>query len=228
MQLIFLSSLKIKLRKWKLAQKSPEEIFTKYYNKNKWGDKDSKSGKGSNLQATEKLIPKLSQFINAHQITSMIDLPCGDFFWMQHVELQKISYTGADIVPRMISENQKKYGAAKKNFLKIDLIKDQIPHSDLIFCRDCLVHLSSDAVKKALMNIKRSGSKWLLTTTFPGIIENGEIVTGEWRKLDLTLPPFELPLCEEIIFEGKSAEKGQTSDKALGLWKISDIPNYDI
>ena len=226
--MIFLSSLKIKLRKWKLARKTPDEIFTKYYNINKWGDKDSKSGKGSNLRSTEELITKLSQFINSHQITSMIDLPCGDFFWMQHVELQDISYTGADIVSEMIAENQKKHGATKKKFLKIDLIKDKIPQNDLIFCRDCLVHLSSDAVKKALMNIKQSGSKWLLTTTYPGIIENGEIVTGEWRKLDLTLPPFELSICEDIIFEGKSNEKGQSSDKALGLWKISDIPNYDI
>ena len=36
----------------------------------------------------------------------------------------------------------------------------------MILCRDCLVHLTFDDARAALQNLRRSGSKYLLTTTF--------------------------------------------------------------
>ena len=39
----------------------------------------------------------------------------------------------------------------------------------------------------------RSGIPYLLTTTFPGAAANEEIVTGDWRVLNLEAPPFGLP-----------------------------------
>jgi hypothetical protein len=37
------------------------------------------------------------------EIHSLLDLPCGDFNWMQHVDLQGIKYTGGDIVEALVA-----------------------------------------------------------------------------------------------------------------------------
>ena len=85
----------------------------------------------------------------------MLDVPCGDFQRMQYIELN-CKYLGGDIVPELIAENQKKYTSDKVSFVELDITKDEIPQVDLIFCKDCLQHLSYESVKKALKNFKKS------------------------------------------------------------------------
>lgn len=60
--------LKQALRRQRLAKRQPVDIFSDYARRNKWGDKDSPSGKGSNLQSTETLrglLPKLFRELGA-------------------------------------------------------------------------------------------------------------------------------------------------------------------
>ncbi|HVZ93307.1 MAG TPA: hypothetical protein VG797_02240 [Phycisphaerales bacterium] len=106
-------------------------------------------------------------------------------------------------------------------FLTLDITRDQLPKVDLILCRDCLVHLSNKMVSAALNNFKSSGAKYLLTTTYPGAVqgENRDIATGQFRMVDLTLPPFNMPKPERLINE-QSAEGGL--HKSLGLWSLVD------
>ncbi len=94
---------------------------------------------------------------------------------------------------------------------------------DLIFCRDCLVHFSNDNILKTFENLKNTGSKYILTTTFTECDENIDIVTGDWRIINLTLAPFNLPEPLQIINENCTEGDGAFSDKSLGLWKISDL-----
>ena len=219
------SDLKARLRKWKLNRRSPSQVFDAYYRSNKWGDPDSRSGKGSNLTSTQDLRAKLPSILHDLGVRSLLDLPCGDFFWMQHVDLGGIHYTGGDIVPSLIEENARSFAGPDRQFAVVDLITGPIPQNDLIFTRDCLVHLSLAHVKAAVRNIKASGSTWLLTTTYPGIAENTEIATGEWRALDLTLAPFAFGPPVQIIEEGQGHVRGQAPNKMLGLWRIADLPD---
>ena len=79
-------------------------------------------------------------------------------------------------------------------FLNVDVTSDDLPEADVVLCRDCLVHLSSTDIFAALRNFRRSGSTYLLTTTYPGLLShNRNIVTGMWRPVDLQLPPFGFP-----------------------------------
>lgn len=218
-----LSDLKRALRRKRLAGRDPAEIFSRYARSNKWGDKDSLSGKGSNLEATaevRKLLPPLLRELGA---TSMLDVPCGDFFWMAHVDLTGIDYLGGDIVPDLIEANRRAHARPGVAFQVVDLIRGPVPKADVIFVRDCLVHLSHDHVRAALANIARSGGTWLLTTTFPETPANEDIATGEWRAIDLTKPPFSLPTPERLLPEGQAHLKGQRADKMLGLWRIADL-----
>lgn len=221
-----LSDLKTALRRKRLAGRDPVDIFTDYARSNKWGDKDSLSGKGSNLDATADLRGLLPRLLRDLGAKSLLDVPCGDFYWMQHVDLSGIEYLGGDIVPDLIEANRRAHAQPGVAFEVIDLIRGPVPTADVIFVRDCLVHLSHDHVRAALTNIARSGGKWLLTTTFPETDFNEDIATGQWRPIDLNKPPFSLSLPERLIAEGQAHLKGQGNGKMLGLWQISDIPRF--
>lgn len=107
------------------------------------------------------------------------------------MNLSTIAYTGGDIVAKIVHENQQ-YAKANVSFEFLDLLESQIPTNDLILCRDCLVHFSYKNIRKALTNLINSDCKYLLTTTFPGR-KNYNIVTGNWRPIDLQANPFVLP-----------------------------------
>lgn len=222
----WLSDIKEGLRRRKLAGRSPDAVFRDYYLRNKWGDRESRSGKGSSLVATENLRRVLPEVVREVGVSSILDLPCGDFHWMQHVDMSGIDYLGGDIVPEMIERNRERHGGDGVRFAVIDLIAGPVPKVGLVLTRDCLVHLSNAHVRAALDNIRRSGSEWLLTTTFPGIAGNQDISTGQWRKIDLTLAPFALPPPDSLIAEGQDNVKGQQRDKMLGLWKVQDLPDF--
>ena len=111
--------------------------------------------------------------------------------------------------------------------LRLDLTADPLPRADVVLCRDCLVHLSFDHIRQAFDNLRRSGSTWLLTTTFLDHHENVDIESGDWRMLNLTRPPFNLPAPEGVLVEGCLESEGAYADKALGLWRIADLPPDD-
>ena len=93
-----------------------------------------------------------------------------------------------------------------------------------MLCRDGLVHLGYPQIFRAFANLRRSGSTYLLATTFLELDANAEIDTGDWRPLNLCLPPFTLPEPLDVIVEGCTDAGGAYEDKALGLWRIADLP----
>ncbi len=206
---------------------SPESLFTHYYRKNGWSGENSLSGPGSDPDHTKVLAQKLPDFLKAHNIKSMLDIPCGDYLWMKEVGLSGITYIGGDIVEELISENIKHFGNNHQvSFQKLDLLSDDLPQTDLIFCRDCLVHFSYHNIRKAIQNMVYSNSTYLLTTTFNQRRKNKNIVTGEWRPLNLEKAPFLLPPPLALIDEECAIGNGLYADKILGLWKISDLKKF--
>ena len=64
---------------------SPEQVFAEFYRDNKWGDAESVSGAGSNLAQTEEVRRVLPGLLAELGCRSMLDVPCGDFYWMRLV-----------------------------------------------------------------------------------------------------------------------------------------------
>jgi hypothetical protein len=95
---------------------------------------------------------------------------------------------------------------------------DPLPRADL-------VHLPLGGVLAALLNVVRSGSRYLLTTTFPGRAANPDIPLGRWRPLDLQAPPFSFPAPLRLIVEGCTQGGGNYRDKSLALWEVDDVRN---
>lgn len=202
--------------------RSEESAFSKVYRNNEWWDGESKSGPGSSLTQTRRLREELPLLFKELGVRTLLDAPCGDFYWMKEVALD-VQYIGADIVREMIKDNRKKFKGRNRKFIVLDITKDKLPRVDLIFCRDALVHLSFDEVWLALRNFKRSGSTYLLTTTFTEWKASVDITTGNHRPLNLQLPPFNFPPPLRIINEGCTEQDGRFADKSQGLWKISEL-----
>jgi hypothetical protein len=203
---------------------SVQKIFSTMYRRNSWGKDGSVSGRGSDLAQTATVRRELAKLVSELGVRTMLDAPCGDYFWMKEVPIDLSSYIGADIVPDMIDSNQKKYGRANVSFRVLDIIKDELPRVDLILCRDCLVHLPLQAGLSALRNFVRSGSKYLLTTSYPGVLKRNQqlLITGNWRPLDLQLPPFSLPPPLRILNE-ECTQSDDYSEKSLGLWELAQL-----
>lgn len=202
-------------------QSSIEEIFTRIYENNKWGATDTRSGKGSSLDRTIQLRKRLPELLQQLHIDSLLDIPCGDFYWMQEIELPLQQYTGADIVAALVEQNTFNHAASIRCFLQLDLLRDSLPNSDAILCRECLVHLSFADIEQAIGNILTSGSTYLLTTHFPELPVNRDIVTGKHRPLNLRLPPFGWPPpFMEIVEDCTTAKHGK---KCLSVWKIAEL-----
>jgi glycosyltransferase involved in cell wall biosynthesis len=197
-------------------------VFEEIYQKNVWGNSESHSGHGSSATATRFLRTALSQLLSDLGAKSMLDVPCGDFNWMQLLDL-RIDYFGADIVPQLIEANQRKYSRPGRAFGLLDVVKDPLPKADLVFSRDLLVHLSERDIRSALENIFDSGATYLVATTFPSRDKNVNIPTGPWRPLNLQRPPFSFPPPIRLINERCEEEGGLWADKCLGVWKISDL-----
>jgi len=208
---------------FKIKTDSPQEIFTEIYKGNKFGNDESFSGPGSTLEVTRHIVDELPKLLHKHSIESLLDIPCGDFNWMKTVKFGSIKYTGADIVEDLIERNKEKYETENISFLQLNLIEDKLPKVDAVFCRDCLSHLSNEHILEALKNIKNSGTKYLITTTYPECAENKNILTGQWRKINLEHAPFALPKPVDVFYEKYAEGNGENDDKALGVWRVDDI-----
>ena len=200
-----------------------QSTFQHIYQANRWRNDESRSGHGSSLEQTATVREALPPLIEALSIRSLVDVPCGDFYWMQRVDLRGAAYIGLDIVEALIEENGARYGQPSREFRKIDIAEGPPPKSDLILCRDLLVHFSFADINRAIANFKASGATYLLTTTFPETLENENILTGNWRRLNLQRAPFDFPEPERLINENCTEDDGAYGDKSLGLWKIADL-----
>lgn len=197
--------------------------FSAIYLNNGFVGTESLSGAGSTRFQTRVIRQKLPELFSKLGVRSVVDIPCGDFHWMRDVELAGIHYTGADVVDEMVRKNQQLFGDPSRAFECVNLITGPLPAADLVFCRDCLVHLPFEDALAAIDTIRQSKCQWLLTTTFTRDTPNADLDAAGWRALNLTLPPFNLPQPTMLISEKCTEAGGLAGDKSLGLWRIADL-----
>ena len=201
-----------------------ENTFTEIYKNGSWGSSESVSGRGSEIEQTKKIIEELPILYKKLGIESVLDIPCGDYNWMQFVDNRSVDYIGADIVEDLIVENRKKF--PNVNFQHLDLASSQLPKVDLVIARDVLVHMTYDMIEKSINNIIKSGSKYLLTTTFTSENINYNLPeNGMWRPLNLLINPFQYN--PKYLINEDCTEMGYNNnvfnDKCLVLFDLSKL-----
>ena len=195
---------------------SLKEIFDRIYEKNLWQSSETVSGKGSELILAQNLLLYLPVLLKKYNVKTVVDAPCGDYNWILHLDYRFEKYTGIDIVQKLIEKN-KKYENERVKFFAGDILTYNIPSSDLIFCRDCFIHLTFKQIFKALENFKKSGAGFIMLTSYDNC-RNEDVLAGQFRKINLLLPPFNFPAPKDIIQELPSEE-----GKYFCLWKLEDL-----
>ncbi|PLV60888.1 class I SAM-dependent methyltransferase [Brachyspira pilosicoli] len=188
---------------------------------------ESKSGGGSSIEITTILRTKLIDIINRYNIKTFLDAPCGDMYWIKELFPYIENYIGVDIVPDVIKENKSKFAhISNVNLKNLDLMKDDLDKVDLVFCRDCIQHLSNIQTQKIINNIIRSGSKYLLISSHSNE-SNSNRDKNEYivaKALNLEKPPFNFPKPIEYIEEG-TFDKWIGYNRRMALWEISSLPD---
>jgi len=170
--------------------------FATIYYQGLWGTRESRSGAGSVRDSLWVMIAgvAIAEVVRDHGIRSISDIPCGDFNWMPDVlaTLGDVRYVGFDIVNSVVRRNRKRRPDVE--FHALDITADVPPATDLIFCKDLMNHLSDPDVRRAITNMRRSGSKFLLASN-NCVDENVPLSQsrGGSRLIDITAPPFNYP-----------------------------------
>jgi len=203
-------------------------LFGEIYRRNLWGDAESVSGPGSTRARGTDFMAELVALLRRLDTRTLLDAPCGDFNWIAEAADAVERYVGIDVVPELIEHNLDLHRTERRSFARADISRDPLPAADVILCRDCLVHFSTPDVWATLANFRRSGSRWLLTTTFVERDGNEEIRTGSWRPLNLQAAPFHFPPPLELVDERCTHTGGIYRDKRLALWELSSLPTAEM
>ena len=192
-------------------------IFKSYH----WRDyhkttiNESDSGLGSDLIVTKQLIKDLDIFFKNNQITSILDIACGDFFWMNKLinNNKHLNYLGLEIVESIVKNNNKIFSNQKVKFKCTDVINEELPQNhDFILVRDFLIHIKNIDIINLIQKIKNSNCKYFAINNFPDIKKNDEIKGyGHHRHVNIEIPPFNLTNVYKVIDD---------HDRKLNIYKI--------
>jgi 2-polyprenyl-3-methyl-5-hydroxy-6-metoxy-1,4-benzoquinol methylase len=203
---------------------SLSERFTAVYKNRVWlnGRSDgSPSGWGSELENTKSVRAHLAQLLTFLDTRTLLDVGCGDFTWMKEVSFP-FRYIGIDIVPDIIEKNSALYLSELTSFGVMDATREPLPRADTVLCREVLFHLSFADIRRLLRNIQRSGGAFLIATNDNDLRYNADILSGDFRLLNLHRSPFFFPRAGASI-----PDDGVLPHRTLSAWKLADLPEHE-
>src|SRR5271156_5047602 len=204
-----------------LLRGSLSERFTAVYENRVWLNgraTGSLSGCGSEIENTESVRTHLAELLNFLRTRSLLDIGCGDYTWMKEVSFS-FKYVGIDIVPGVIAANNASYRSAQRSFQVGDATCDPVPQADTALCREVLFHLAFADVWRMVENIRKSGSLYLIATNDNNLKYNADILSGDFRMLNLHRAPFFFPRPTASI-----PDSGVSVGRTLAVWQVADIP----
>lgn len=182
-----------------------EQIFTNIYTNKIWGtnsEGNGWSGIGSSYEATIQYREFIESFLKEHAIKTVVDLGCGDWEFSRYINWFDACYLGIDIVDSVIERNKQKYQTDTINFIHANALAYDLPAADLLICKEVLQHLSNEAILALCQQFKKF--KYCLITNGVDYTtlssDNCDIACGDYRPLDITMPPFNIPGSKILTF----------------------------
>jgi SAM-dependent methyltransferase len=174
------------------------ERFEEIYRTREWG---KGSGEGSIPRHTRAYVAFLQQFLRDHRIRSVVDLGCGDWQFSRLIDWTGIHYQGFDLVTSVIACNQRQFARQGIEFHLFSGDFAALPPADLLLAKDVLQHWSNATITAFLPHLTRFPYSLITNCINPKRpTENRDISDGEFRYLDIRLPPFVVPACEQLTF----------------------------
>jgi hypothetical protein len=137
-----------------LRNRPSKDVFSQIYEKNIWGGANGQFFSGLHFGGTA-YAAAIRQYIHGNDIASALDLGCGDFAIGGQIAPACLSYTGADVVPRLIERNSRLFGSAKVKFVCLDMITDRLPDADLCLILQTFQHLSNRDIITVLRKARK-------------------------------------------------------------------------
>jgi SAM-dependent methyltransferase len=114
------------------------------------------SGPGSRAYAAWIKRRLIADWVAARGVRSILDLGCGDMYWMAGVPMDGVAYTGVDISDVIVARNRAQL--PQFEFLLHDIAAAPLQRSaDLVLCFDVLIHqLAPELFRATLRNVLAS------------------------------------------------------------------------
>jgi 2-polyprenyl-3-methyl-5-hydroxy-6-metoxy-1,4-benzoquinol methylase len=166
------------------------------YARDVWGHG---SGQGSLPKHARGYVRVLQQFLRDNRIVHVVDLGCGDWPFSRMMDWNGVEYLGLDLVESVIARNRQEYTTANIHFQVISGDLGDLPAADLLIAKDVLQHWANASVASFLPVLRRYRFSLITNCVNPkGATLNEVIIVGDFRFLDLRLPPFNVH-AEEIF-----------------------------
>lgn len=143
-------------------------------------------------------IDAMNILIEKFGFRNWLDIACGDGTIMHEIFAQhNIKYHGIDCVEPLLKTfrdwHHDSFTLTKKIVLQHgDARFADLPQMEIALVRDVLFHLPFLDALQIISNIRKSGTRFMLTTTFPAAVRNFSIDAGDWYPINIALKPFEL------------------------------------
>ncbi len=171
-----------------------ERYFSDVYDHAAWGHNEmgeGSSGPGSLVHEAIPFINYIQNFLETHEIDSVVDVGCGDWVLAREINWGKRNYLGIDVVESVIEKNQVNYSSDNIHFLKFDAGIDSISPGDLLICKDVFIHLPYSEIN----NILKESNKFkycIFVNDVEGSGVNIDLPNYGFRSVYLTTFPFNL------------------------------------
>jgi len=177
-------------------------VFTEIYNRNVWG---GGSGHGSAASVTSPYRAYVERFVRENKVGTIVDLGCGDWQFSHLIDWNGAKYIGLDVVPSVVEANRRRFTKHNVSFEVAGESYAELPVADLLLIKDVLQHWSTNEVMRFVCEALPKYRAALITNCIePRSRVNAEIENGDFRPLDLRLPPYRLEAQCVMSFEGPS------------------------
>jgi SAM-dependent methyltransferase len=165
------------------------DVFRQIYATSAWG---RGSGNGSHPAATAEYRNFLERFIVMNDITSIVDVGCGDWQSSRYTSFGNATYTGLDVVESLIETNTANFGSDAVDFRLMPDDPRDLPTAQLILMKDVLQHLTDSQIIFYRDHVFPRYPYCLITNSWRAIKypQNVPILPGQFRSLDLNAAPY--------------------------------------